>query len=104
MPPVLISTTRTLGWMSGRAKSIFSNPFSNAADVDFDAIRQHEGAQKLSRRNAAMKERFVVCLILPAPDHQLAVLDRDADFVLGEARHRQGDGDAAILAFGSSIL
>src|SRR5436190_14148575 len=30
-PPVLISTTRTVGWTCLRAKSIFSNPFSNAA-------------------------------------------------------------------------
>src|SRR5207253_213304 len=32
-PPVLISTTRVLGWTCLRAKSIFSNPFSNAAAV-----------------------------------------------------------------------
>ena len=32
-PPVLISMTRTLGWICGRTKSIFNNPFSNAADL-----------------------------------------------------------------------
>src|SRR3954471_40427 len=32
-PPLLISTTRTLGLTSGRTKSILSNPFSNAADM-----------------------------------------------------------------------
>src|SRR5690348_1302615 len=31
-PPVLISISRRLGWTCLRVKSIFSNPFSNAAD------------------------------------------------------------------------
>ena len=46
-----------------------------------------------------MKERFGFRLILAALDHQFAVLDRDGDIVLGEARYRQGDGDAAIRNF-----
>ena len=39
----------------------------------------------MSRRDAAVKERFVVCLNLLAPDDQLAALDGDAQLVAAEA-------------------
>src|SRR5581483_11911489 len=66
---------------------------------DFDALGQDEGTQKLSGGDAPVKERFGFRLILPALDHQLAVLDRHRDIVPGKARHRQSDGDAAIGSF-----
>src|ERR1700761_3358079 len=45
---------------------------------DFDAVGQHEAAQKLARCDAAVKERFAVCVRLTPTDHQLAVLLGDA--------------------------
>src|ERR1700744_5308237 len=44
---------------------------------DFDAVSQHEAAQKLPRRNATVKERFAVCFPLASANHQLAVLFGD---------------------------
>src|ERR1700721_4596227 len=38
---------------------------------DFDAVSQDKAAQKLSRRNATVKERFAVCFRLAPPDHPL---------------------------------
>ncbi len=63
----------------------------------FDAIGEHKAAQKLSRCDAAMKERFAVNLSLASTDHQLAVFFGDAELVLGEARHGQGDADSTVL-------
>src|SRR5579872_3368869 len=64
---------------------------------DFDAIGQNEAAQKLSRRDAPVKERFVVCYSLASADHQLVIFLGDAKLFFRKARHRQGDADAAIL-------
>src|ERR1700677_1436453 len=55
--------------------------FQRGSD-DFDAVGQDEAAQKLSRRNAPVKERFAVCVRLAPANHQLAVLFGDAELFL----------------------
>src|ERR1700761_4688935 len=64
---------------------------------DFDAVSQDEAAQKLSRRDATVKERFAVCVCLTAANHQLAVLFGDAKLFYRKARHRERYANAAVF-------
>src|SRR5690242_13195436 len=58
---------------------------------DFDPFGENEGALKLACGDAAMKERFAVCLNLLAADQELAALNGDVQLFLREARDGQRD-------------
>ena len=55
---------------------------------DLDAVGQHEAALELARGDAAVQEDPAFGVLgLAAADHELVVLERDREVVLGEAGH-----------------
>ena len=62
-----------------------------------DALGQDEAALELARRDAAVEIGAVRVVRLLAVDHQLVVLDADLESGGGEAGHRQGDAQAAVV-------
>src|SRR6516162_7567541 len=57
------------------------------------AVREHEGALELARRNAAVKELPGLVVVLPPADDELALLDRHVELVAGETGDRKRSGD-----------
>ena len=55
------------------------------------AVRQHEGALELARRDAAVEILPGLLVLLPTADDELAFLDGDVELVAGEPRNRQRD-------------
>src|SRR5690554_7750291 len=58
----------------------------------FDPVGQHKAALELTRGNATVQEKPLIHFgALPAPNHQLAILDRHAQIVLAKACNSQRD-------------
>src|SRR5215203_7011756 len=54
-------------------------------------LRQHEGALEVARGDAAMDVLPGLVILLPAPNHELIVLNRYIELVAGKTRHRERD-------------
>ena len=66
---------------------------------DLNAVSEHEAALELARGDAAMQEDPTFGILgLAAADHELVVLERDREVVLGEPGQRQGDAVGGVAA------
>ena len=64
------------------------------------AVREHEGALELARRDAAVEILPGLVVLLPAADDELALLDRHIELITGETGDRERDPQA----FGLTVL
>ena len=79
-------------------------PVAQLRTLDLDPVREHEGALKLARCNAAMNVSPIVVLGLMAPNHELAVLQDNVQIFTGKPGDGQRYAERVLARFFFSML